>query len=165
MSSSIFKFYNIGTAKFVAEELRRMGHQTKLLSSGFISVEGVIGQDAANFIVEQRGAVVVSGPTVTPAVSKILGAGSVVDKRKLPPPTEEPKSPPTATRKGLIKPGKASADQRASVGEEAEAPKKDSKVSPEVLKGLAFEALNKMVERNPNRFPKLAKMFGIEVKK
>ena len=157
MKSSIFKFYNFNAAKFVSEELSRMGHTTRLLSSGFISVDTPIDESAARLIAEQKGAVVVSGPTVTPAVSKMMGSAGMVDRRKLPPPTEDPKSPPTFNGKSVSKP---------KVTEETETDKKkDSAKSSESLKGFALETLKKLVEKNPNRFPKLAKMFGIETKK
>jgi len=156
METSIFKFYNIATAKFVVEQLINRGCKAKLLSSGFISIVETLDEESAKLITEQRGVVVVSGPSVTPAISKILGSAAMVDRRKLPPPAEEPKSPPTFGEKSSLK---------TKQMKEEKTPKKDTK-TPDTnhLKTFAFDALKKVVEKYPKRFPKLAKMFGIKVK-
>ncbi len=137
----------------MCEQINKMGHTAKPLSSGFISVESPLDETVTNFILEQKGTVVVSGPTVTPAVSKMLGSAGMVDRRKLPPPAKPLKSPPTFTSSKKIK-------------EEIKNNKQtEIKKSSESLKTFALETLKKLVEKQPNRFPKLAKMFGIEIKK
>jgi hypothetical protein len=71
----------------------------------------------------------------------------------LPPPAKPLKSPPTFTSSKKIK-------------EEIKNNKQtEIKKSSESLKTFALETLKKLVEKQPNRFPKLAKMFGIEIKK
>jgi hypothetical protein len=47
---------------------------------------------------------------------------------------------------------------------EKQATTSSKKTSPDYLKSFALETLKKVVEKYPNRFPKLAKMFGIKVK-
>ena len=173
MKPSIFKFSNINIARFVAEQLNKKGHNARALSSGFVSIESVLDDAAVALIEEQRGTVVVAGPSVTPVISKFSGAASMVDRRKLPPPVEEPKSPPTANSKSLKKYGNTANSQTKGFSTESfkvqEAEDKSSKsssekTSPEDLKSFALDTLKKVVEKYPNRFPKLAKMFGIKVK-
>jgi predicted metal-dependent hydrolase len=44
------------------------------------------------------------------------------------------------------------------------APKSTKDKTGEIMKTFALETLKKIVEKYPNKFPKLAKMFGIKLK-
>ena len=149
MQASIIKFVNTHSARFVVEELHRMGHSATLLSSGFVSINSLLNEEAAKLIEDQRGSVVVSGPALSSVISKLSGAVII---RK--PAIEEAKNTSTKTVKPEVKTGKASATgskpNSAVVAKPKKPAPKTSKpdATDAVMKTFALETLKKIVEKH-----------------
>jgi hypothetical protein len=139
MTQSIFKFPTLTAARFVVERLQQQGVSAKYLNSSFIQIQGEITDQTE--------------ATVTKELGKKV---SSPNKGKTPPPSsEKKKSAPIAV--------KAAAAPETKAKSAPPAGKPAAKAGPNVH-AMAYEALKRMVEKTPQKFPKLAKMMGLKVK-
>lgn len=135
MVQSIFKFPTLTAARFVVERLQQQGVSAKYLNSSCIQVEGEITDQTE--------------ATVTKELGKKVSSSS---KGKTPPPSSEKKKPaPIAVKASSAPETKAKSTPPAG------------KAGPNVH-AMAYEALKRMVEKSPSKFPKLSKMMGLKVK-
>lgn len=135
MTQSIFKFPTLTAARFVVERLQQQGVSAKYLNSSCIQVEGEITDQTE--------------ATVTKELGKKVSSSS---KGKTPPPSSEKKKPaPIAVKASSAPETKAKSTPPAG------------KAGPNVH-AMAYEALKRMVEKSPSKFPKLSKMMGLKVK-
>ena len=157
--NQLFKFTNLASAKFVVERLLSMGIKAEGLPSGYIRVFDLT-EGAKKVIKDSLGTHVAATGVEDLSLAKHAGTGQ--GKKKLASKVEPPKSPPTANNKTLKKYGNTTGAQtKGDVEEEAET--SSSKSSPNI-QSLVFDTVKKIVEKNPIKFPKLAKMMGIEIK-
>ena len=139
MTQSIFKFPTLTAARFVVERLQQQGVSAKYLNSSFIQVQGEITDQTEAIVTKELGKKV-SSPS----------------KGKTPPPSsEKKKSAPIAV--------KAAASPETKAKSTPPAGKPAAKAGPNV-QAIAYEALKRMVEKYPSKFPKLSKMMGLKVK-
>lgn len=139
MTQSIFKFPTLTAARFVVERLQQQGVSAKYLNSSFIQVQGEITDQTEAIVTKELGKKV-SSPS----------------KGKTPPPSsEKKKSAPIAAKPAAAPETKAKSTPPAG--------KPAGKAGPNVH-AMAYEALKRMVEKSPQKFPKLSKMMGLKVK-
>ena len=139
MTQSIFKFPTLTAARFVVERLQQQGVSAKYLNSSFIQVQGEITDQTEAIVTKELGKKV-SSPS----------------KGKTPPPSsEKKKSAPIAAKPAAAPETKAKSTPPAA--------KPAGKAGPNVH-AMAYEALKRMVEKSPQKFPKLSKMMGLKVK-
>ena len=139
MVQSIFKFPTLTAARFVVERLQQQGVSAKYLNSSCIQVEGEITDQTE--------------ATVTKELGKKVSSSS---KGKTPSPSSEKKKPaPIAVKSATAPETKAKSAPPAG--------KPAAKAGPNVH-AMAYEALKRMVEKSPSKFPKLSKMMGLKVK-
>lgn len=139
MTQSIFKFPTLTAARFVVERLQQQGVSAKYLNSSCIQIQGEITDQTE--------------ATVTKELGKKVSSPS---KGKTPPPSsEKKKSAPIAVKTATAPETKAKSAPSAG--------KPAAKAGPNV-QAIAYEALKRMVEKYPSKFPKLSKMMGLKVK-
>ena len=139
MTQSIFKFPTLTAARFVVERLQQQGVSAKYLNSFCIQIQGEITDQTE--------------ATVTKELGKKVSSSS---KGKTPPPSSEKKKPaPIAVKSATAPETKAKSTPPAG--------KPAGKAGPNVH-AMAYEALKRMVEKSPSKFPKLSKMMGLKVK-
>ena len=139
MTQSIFKFPTLTAARFVVERLQQQGVSAKYLNSSCIQVQGEITDQTE--------------ATVTKELGKKVSSSS---KGKTPPPSSEKKKPAPIPVKSATAP-ETKAKSTPPAGKPA------GKAGPNVH-AMAYEALKRMVEKSPSKFPKLSKMMGLKVK-
>lgn len=139
MTQSIFKFPTLTAARFVVERLQQQGVSAKYLNSSCIQIQGEITDQTE--------------ATVTKELGKKVSSSS---KGKTQPPSSEKKKPAPIPVKSATAP-ETKAKSTPPAGKPA------AKAGPNVH-AMAYEALKRMVEKSPSKFPKLSKMMGLKVK-
>ena len=159
MANYLFKFSTLGSAKFVVERLNQMGVKAAYMPSGYICVDSLT-EATKKVIKDSLGTHVAATGIEDLTISKYAGTGQGKTKSTKAKTVEEPKSPPTANSKNLKKYGKTANTQIKGDVKEA-AKKENSKSSTvETVRTLAYEALKSIVQKSPDKYPNLSKLFG-----